>query len=114
MISSKFIINVHSLLKAALYFGGHDLLPTFNHLPTPYATNPVQLVWTARAKRLSSMKQTLRLLSGRFPPLTCLTEPQVLTGLQIYKSDVIVFVILKVFKISIINKGLVLNWMAPQ
>ena len=31
MISSKFIINVHSLLKAALYFGGHDLLPTFNH-----------------------------------------------------------------------------------
>ena len=36
MISSKFIINVHSLLKAALYFGGHDLLPTFNHFrPQP-------------------------------------------------------------------------------
>ena len=61
MISSKFIINVHSLLKAALYFRGHDLVPTFNHFrppplyadqltchtpkvksPTPYAANPVR------------------------------------------------------------------------
>ena len=35
MISSKFIINVHSLLKAALYFRGHDLVPTFNHFRPP-------------------------------------------------------------------------------
>ena len=42
------------------------------------------------------------------------SEPHVLTGLQIYISDVIVFVILDVFRISIINKGLIGNPMAHQ
>ena len=58
----------------------------------PYASNVAQL---ARIPRASDSA----LQSEHYS-----SEPHVLTGLQIYISDVIVFVILDVFRISIIRR----------